>query len=100
MDVETTLYVKQVRFILPSQNVKLTSCERQMDVRWMLLLSFFFTEIAIGVIFVILILFILGIVIFVWRWKKRQEKMEQLWLLQLERANNVSNSMVMPFRAV
>ena len=47
-----------------------------------------------------MVLFILGIVYFVWRWKKRQEKMEQLWLLQLERANNVSNSMVMPFRAV
>ena len=56
--------------------------------------------IVVVVVVVLVVIVIGGVLIYLWRWRKEQAKMEQLWLLQLERANNVSNNMIMPFRAV
>ena len=47
-----------------------------------------------------LVVIVAAICAYLWWWRRKQAKIERIWLMQIERANNVSANMILPFRAV
>lgn len=53
-----------------------------------------------GVILGVLVSIVIGVCVYLWWWRRKNAKIERLWLMQLDRANNISSNMIMPFRTV
>ena len=67
-----------------------------------LLLIYFYSSLKVVALVLVLLLVIFMLVggFIFWKWKRIQEKKEKMWLADLERANEISDSIVQPFRPV
>lgn len=75
--------------------------KQEIDLEVMLYFSVYFIIPAIVTSIVVIVVVVVVLAFgYLWWWKRKQAKMERKWMLQLERANNLSNSMMQPFRPV